>query len=122
MAGLTRKKISVKSKSGKVYQRSVMVRAGQAVKRVAGRVKQNLAKHSGKIGAVTTLAGLALAGHYRYRALKAGMDAEHHRIHSESNARMYREQVSETHKSRQRGYEEGKEVGERVARRAAQRS
>lgn len=45
MAGLTRKKVKVRSKSGKVYQRSVMVRAGDAVKRV-GRF---VSKHKGKI-------------------------------------------------------------------------
>lgn len=50
MSGLTRKKIRVRSKSGKTYQRSVMVRATDAIKR-----------HGGKL-----LAGAALAGAAAY--------------------------------------------------------
>jgi Flp pilus assembly CpaF family ATPase len=39
MAGLVRKKVTVRSKRGKTYQRSVMVRAGAAVNRTIGRVQ-----------------------------------------------------------------------------------
>lgn len=56
---LTRKKITVRGKSGKTFQRSVMVRAGEAVKRTAGRVGRFVNKHKGKIAAVAGAAALA---------------------------------------------------------------
>ena len=73
MAGLTRKKVKVRSKSGKVYQRSVMVRAGDAVKRV-GRF---VSKHKGTIAAgaaAAALAGGAIALN-RHKILGAGRGA-----------------------------------------------
>ena len=79
MAGLVRKKVTVRSKKGKTYQRSVMVRAGEAVKRVG----QFVSKHKGKIaaGAIAT-AGMVAAAHYGVRnagaihgALAAGKKA-----------------------------------------------
>lgn len=56
---LIRKKITVRGKSGKTFQRSVMVRAGEAVKRTAGRVGRFVNKHKGKIAAVAGAAALA---------------------------------------------------------------
>lgn len=56
---LTKKKITVRSKSGKTFQRSVMVRAGEAVKRTAGKVGRFVNKHKGKIAAVAGAAALA---------------------------------------------------------------
>lgn len=56
---LTRKKITVRGKNGKTFQRSVMVRAGEAVKRTAGRVGRFVNKHKGKIAAVAGAAALA---------------------------------------------------------------
>lgn len=61
MAGLTRKKVKVRSKSGKTYQRSVMVRAGSAVKRVGSFLNRN----KGRIAAGAAVIGLgALAAHH----------------------------------------------------------
>jgi hypothetical protein len=55
MSGLTRKKIKVRSKSGKTYQRSMLVRATDTIKR-----------HSGKLLAGAALVGgAALAYHNR---------------------------------------------------------
>ena len=59
---LTRKKITVRGKSGKTFQRSVMVRAGEAVKRTAGKVAKFVGKHKGKIAAGVALAGAAGIG------------------------------------------------------------
>ncbi len=56
---LTRKKITVRGKNGKTFQRSVMVRAGEAVKRTAGKVGRFVNKHKGKIAAVAGAAALA---------------------------------------------------------------
>lgn len=54
MSGLTRKKIKVRSKSGKTYQRSVMVRAGESVKRF-------VSKHKRKLVAGAVVGGIGLA-------------------------------------------------------------
>ena len=53
MSGLTRKKIKVRSKSGKTYQRSMLVRATNAVKRHGGKVYQRsmMVRSSGKMSA-----------------------------------------------------------------------
>ena len=59
---LTRKKITVRGKSGKTFQRSVMVRAGEAVKRTAGKVAKFVGKHKGKIAGAAALAGAAYLG------------------------------------------------------------
>lgn len=60
MSGLTRKKIKVRSKSGKTYQRSVLVRAGEKVGRFVN-------KHKGKIAiAGAALVGAAVAGHFAH--------------------------------------------------------
>ena len=61
MAGLVRKKITVRGKKG-TYQRSVMVRAGEAVKRTAGKVAKFVGKHKGKIAGAAALAGAAYLG------------------------------------------------------------
>jgi hypothetical protein len=67
MAGLTRKKVKVRSKSGKTYQRSVMVRAESKSSRAGAKVTagEALRKHGlaaltlgGAAGAGTALAGL----------------------------------------------------------------
>ena len=57
MSGLTRKKVTVKGKRG-TYQRSVMVRAGEKVKRF-------VSKHKGKIAvaAGAAVVGLGVAAH-----------------------------------------------------------
>lgn len=57
MAGLVRKKVTVRGKKG-TYQRSVMVRAGEAVKRTAGKVAKFVGKHKGKIAAGVGAAAL----------------------------------------------------------------
>ena len=62
MAGLVRKKITVRGKSGKTFQRSVMVRAGEAVKRTAGKVGRFVNKHKGKIAGAAALASAAYLG------------------------------------------------------------
>ena len=62
MAGLVRKKVTVRGKSGKTFQRSVMVRAGEAVKRTAGKVGRFVNKHKGKIAGAAALAGAAYLG------------------------------------------------------------
>ncbi len=62
MAGLVRKKVTVRGKSGKTFQRSVMVRAGEAVKRTAGKVGKFVSKHKGKIAGAAALAGAAYLG------------------------------------------------------------
>jgi hypothetical protein len=70
---LTKKKITVRSKSGKTFQRSVMVRAGDAVKRV-GRF---VSKHKGAIAAgaaAAALAGGAIALN-KHKILGAGRGA-----------------------------------------------
>lgn len=59
---LTKKKITVRGKSGKTFQRSVMVRAGEAVKRTAGKVAKFVGKHKGKIAGAAALAGAAYLG------------------------------------------------------------
>lgn len=68
MAGLVRKKITVRGKKG-TYQRSVMVRAGEAVKRTAGKVAKFVGKHKGKIaagvGAAALTAGALALAHKR---------------------------------------------------------
>jgi len=56
MSGLTRKKIKVRSKSGKTYQRSVMVKAGEQVKRFVSKHKRKLVA-----GAIVGGVGLAAA-------------------------------------------------------------
>lgn len=61
MAGLVRKKITVRGKKG-TYQRSVMVRAGEAVRRTAGKVGRFVNKHKGKIAGAAALAGAAYLG------------------------------------------------------------
>jgi hypothetical protein len=64
MAGLVRKKVTVRGKSGKTFQRSVMVRAGETVKRTAGKVGKFVSKHKGKIAAAAAIgAGLLAARH-----------------------------------------------------------
>ncbi len=64
--GLTRKKITVKGKRG-TYQRSVMVRAGEAVKRTGQRVGRFVNKHKGKLAvAGAVLVGAAVAGHFAH--------------------------------------------------------
>ena len=64
MAGLVRKKITVRGKSGKTFQRSVMVRAGEAVKRTASKVGKFVGRHKGKIAAAAAIsAGLLAARH-----------------------------------------------------------
>lgn len=63
MSGLTRKKIKVRSKSGKTYQRSVLVRAGEKVGRFVN-------KHKGKIAiaaGAAVVGGLALASHMAHK-------------------------------------------------------
>lgn len=70
MAGLVRKKVTVRSKKGKTYQRSVMVRAGEAVKRV-GRF---IGKHKGKIalGVGAAALGAGAIALNRHKLLGAG--------------------------------------------------
>lgn len=68
---LTRKKITVRGKSGKTFQRSVMVRAGEAVKRTAKKVAGFVGKHKGKIAGAAALAGAAYLG-VRHRGQIAG--------------------------------------------------
>lgn len=78
--GLARKKVTVRSKSGKVYQRSMLVRAGDTVRRVAGKVKGFAKKHpvAAKVGAVA-LASLAAHAYHNRRAIrdKAVMAGSH---------------------------------------------
>jgi len=57
MAGLTRKKVKVRSKSGKVYQRSVMVKSGG---KPSGRLRSAGADHT--LANSTLKRGLANAG------------------------------------------------------------
>lgn len=57
MAGLVRKKVTVRGKKG-TYQRSVMVRAGEAVKRTASKVAKFVDRHKGKIAAGVGAAAL----------------------------------------------------------------
>ena len=74
MAGLTKKKVTVRSKSGKVYQRSMLVRAGQAVKRTANRAVNFVGRNKGKIALATGTAlavGSALALN-RHKLMGAG--------------------------------------------------
>lgn len=61
MSGLVRRKITVKNRKGKTYQRSVMVRAGAAVRK-AGRF---LNKHKGKIAGAVALTAAAAYGLHR---------------------------------------------------------
>lgn len=62
---LIRKKITVRGKSGKTFQRSVMVRAGEAVKRTAGKVAKFVGKHKGRLAAGAAVIGAgAVAAHY----------------------------------------------------------
>lgn len=56
MSGLTKKKVTVRTKRGKTYQRSVMVRAGEAVRRAGSFLN----RHKGKIA--LGVGALALAG------------------------------------------------------------
>lgn len=78
--GLSRKKVTVKGKNGKVYQRSMLVRAGDAVKRVAGKVKGFVKKHpvASKVGAIA-LASLAAGAYHNRHAIrqKAVMAGSH---------------------------------------------
>jgi len=68
MSGLTRKKVTVKGKRG-TYQRSVMVRAGEAIKRTAGKVGRFANKHKGKLGVAGALvAGAVMARNHIHRA------------------------------------------------------
>ena len=79
--GLSRKKITVKGKSGKTYQRSVMVRAGEAIKRTGQRVGRFMNKHKGKLAvAGAVLVGTAVAGHFANSRHIANMarDAANH--------------------------------------------
>lgn len=69
---LTRKKITVRGKSGKTFQRSVMVRAGEAVKRTAKKVAGFVGKHKGKIAGAAALAGAAYLG-VRHRSQIGGL-------------------------------------------------
>lgn len=62
MAGLVRKKITVRGKSGKTFQRSVMVRAGEAVRRAGSFLNRHKGKIALGIGAAA-LAGGAVALH-----------------------------------------------------------
>lgn len=62
-AGLTRKKVQVRLKSGKTIQRSMMVRAGDAVKSGVKRVGGFVNRHKGKIAGAAALAGAAYLGH-----------------------------------------------------------
>lgn len=81
MSGLTRKKIKVRSKSGKTYQRSVMVRAGDAIKRTGQRVGRFVNKHKGKLAvAGAVLVGAAVAGHFAHSRHISNMtrDAANH--------------------------------------------
>jgi hypothetical protein len=63
MSGLVRKKISVRSKSGKTYQRSILGRAGDSAKKTAKRVGGFVSRHKGKIAGAAALAGAAYLGH-----------------------------------------------------------
>lgn len=85
---LTKKKITVRGKNGKTFQRSVMVRAGEAVKRTAGKVAKFVGKHKGKIAGAAALAGAAYLG-VRHRGAIAGIahglkaaHAERARLHA----------------------------------------
>lgn len=64
MSGLTRRKVTVKAKSGKTFQRSVMVRAGEKVKRF-------VSKHKGKLISGAALVGSAAMLHYAHKKAKA---------------------------------------------------
>lgn len=61
-AGLTRKKVQVRLKSGKTIQRSMMVRAGDAAKSGLKRVGGFVNRHKGKIAGAAMLAGAAYMG------------------------------------------------------------
>ena len=75
---LTRKKITVRGKNGKTFQRSVMVRAGEAVKRTAGKVAKFVGKHKGKIaGAAALIGGVALAARHGSQIAGAVKGAAH---------------------------------------------
>lgn len=67
-AGLTRKKVQVRLKSGKTIQRSMMVRAGDAVKGAAKRVGAFASKHRNKIAGAAVLATAAYALHKGVKA------------------------------------------------------
>ncbi len=59
MAGLTRKKVKVRSKSGKVYQRSVMVKSGG---KTSGRLRSAGPHEDHSLANSTLKGGLANAG------------------------------------------------------------
>ena len=76
--GLTRKKITVKGKRG-TYQRSVMVRADEAVKRAAGMVGRFANKHKGKLAVAGALvAGAVMARGSIHRANVRRKAANYH--------------------------------------------
>lgn len=85
--GLTRKKITVRSKQGKTYQRSVMVRAGESIKRTAGAVGRFVNKHKGKIVAGAAVGGLALAATIAHKRSADRVAAAHAHATSEAAAR-----------------------------------
>lgn len=79
---LTRKKVTVRGKNGKTFQRSVMVRAGDAIKRTAGKVGSFLNKHKGKIAVGAALAGGAALALNKHKLMGAarGIGLAHNAI------------------------------------------
>lgn len=84
MAGLTRKKVKVRSKSGKVYQRSVMVKSGaQVTRKSTGQLTAGKALRKYGLGALglgagagaSMMGGAMLGMHAGLRA--AGRKQEH---------------------------------------------
>ena len=65
MAGLTRKKVTVRTKRGKTYQRSVMVRAGEAVRRAGSFLNRHKGKIAAGVGAAALGAGALALAHKR---------------------------------------------------------
>lgn len=63
MGGLSKKTITVKSRKGKTFQRTIMARAGDSAKKTVKRVGGFVNRHKGKIAGAAALAGAAYLGH-----------------------------------------------------------